>query len=416
MRRAACLAVAWVAGSASAQGEAGVLGVPIDLAAALMQDVERRDSYTAPVESNFSIPGGDGVSSMRFYGYSQFRYVANRRDTEVEDNDFTHGFGFREVRLGVRGALSVPELTYNVQMAFDTGQVRLTDAWLRYDLAEHVGEGWAVRFGSFKSPFLAEELMSATKQMLAERSVVDTYFQQGRAQQIELQYRNDHVSALLSFNDGWRNHVDNRLGDMWGVTARGEWRVMGDWKQHDDMQSWRGQTEPMLVLGVAGHVQDGNPSNITASEAGNRFLNDTRIAAWTFDAHFEVDGFSIFGAVVGEHDRPPGGGSRDAIGVMLQAGYFLTDNVQIAARGEWATTDGDIGRPSGLESGQDEFAAITAGVTYFFWGNNCKLTADVVVPLDEVGDVWTYTARGTLTDDAGESGQAAFRLMWQWVF
>jgi hypothetical protein len=246
--------------------------------------------------------------------------------------------------------------------------------------------------------------------------VVDNYFQQGRAQQIELQFRNDHVAAAISFSDGWRNHVDNRLGDMWGLTARGEWLVFGDWKQREDMQSWRGQTDPMLVLGVAGHVQDGNPSSITPSEVNNRFLNDTRIAAWTFDAHYEIDGFSIFGAVVGEHDRPPGGGSRDATGVMLQAGYFLTDNLQVAARGEWATTDGDIGRPSGIESGEDEFAAITAGLTYFFWGNNCKLTADVIVPLDEVGDVWTFTARGTLTDDAGRDGQAALRLLWQWVF
>ncbi len=408
---------AGAAAPAPAQTAPSVLDGPVDLGA-LMEDAAERPAFSYPVEPNFNIPGLDGNSNLRIYGYSQFRYVANTRDTQAEDNDFTHGFGFREVRLGARGNLMTKNLTYYLQAAFDSGTSRLTDAWLRYDLKEQLGPGWAIRFGSFKSPFLYEELSSATKQLLSERSVVDSYFQQGRAQQIELQWKNDHFDAFLSFNDGWRNNLDNRYGNAWGVTARAGWLPIGTWKQHEDMQAWRGE-EMMLAFGIAGHVQDGNPAFISATEERNRFLNDTRLAAWTVDAHFEVQGWSVYAAIMGEHDRPPesqGGGSRDGIGAMVQTGLFVTDNLQLVGRAEWATTDGDIGRPSGLESSQDEFAAVTFGAAYYFWGNNCKVIADVIVPLDEVGDVWTFTARGTLTDDAGESGQAALRVMWQWVF
>lgn len=387
---------------------------PVDLGALVTEDAATRRSYTAPVTPKFGVDGADGASSLQIVGHVQFRYAVNGRDTSVPDNDLTQGFGFREVRLGARGTIGSKAWTYNLQGALDSGTYRLTDLWLRHDL----GDGWGIRFGSFKSPFLYEELSSATKQLMSERSLVDSYFAQGRAQQVELQYRGEQFEAYAAFSDGWRNHTDWRLGDMWGVTARAGWLALGTWKQHEDMQAWRGE-EPMLAFGVAGHIQDGNPAVITMSEGRNRFLNDTRIVAWTVDAHFETGGWTVYGAIMGEHDRPPesaGGGSRDAFGAMVQTGYFVTDDLQLIGRAEWGTTDGDIGRPTGVESGQDEFAAVTVGVAYYLWGNNAKIIADVIVPLDEVGDVWTSSSRATLTDDAGESGQVALRVLFQWVF
>lgn len=381
---------------------------------ALIEDAATRTTYTAPPSPNFNLAGFDEVSNIRINGYVEFRYTANRRDTSVDDNDLTQGFGFREVRLGARGSIASKDWTYLFQGAFDTGSYRLTDLWLRRDL----GEGWALKFGSFKSAFLYEELSSATRQLMSERSVVDAYFLQGRAQQIELQLKRGQFDAYLALSDGWRSNNDWRFGDMWGLTARLGWIPIGTTTQHDDMQAWRGE-QPMLAFGIAGHIQDGNPDLISTSEQRNRFLNDTRIVAWTADAHLELEGWTLYAAVMGEHDRPPdsqGTGSRDALGLMIQSGLFVTDNLQLTARAEWGNTDGDLGRPTATESAQDEFAAITLGASYYFWANNAKLAADIIVPLDEVGDVWTFSARSTLTDDAGESGQAALRVKFTWAF
>lgn len=378
---------------------------------ALIQDAAARPAFTPHVEPSFTIAGADGVSTMRIYGYVQYRYTANLRDTDSEGNDLTQGFGFRETRLGARGTIGSKDWTYYLQAALDTGDARLSDVWLRRDL----GDGWALRFGSFKPPFLYEELAPAMRQLLADRSVVDAYFQQGRAQAVELQYRQGAFEGFLALSDGWRRNNDWRYGDAWGLTGRVGWQFFGTRRQREDFQAWRGE-EPMLAIGVAGHIQDGAAMQITSSERSNRFFNDTRITSWTADIHWEQNGLILFAAVMGEHDRPPEGGSRDALGLMVQAGYFITDDIQLVARAEWGTTDGDLGRPRPGDSLQDEFAAITLGAAWYLWGNNAKLVADVVIPLDEVGSVWGITSRGLLADEAGASGQAALRVLFQWGF
>lgn len=380
---------------------------------ALLQDAATRQAYRPPSGPNFRI-NGQNESTLRFTGYVQTRYIFNARDTDVPDNDITQGFGFGELRLAATGNLMGDRLTYNAQMALESGVGRLTDAWVRYQIDEQ----WAIQMGSFKPAFLWEENSSATRQPLVERSLVDSYFRQSRAKQIEAQYRTDHFEARLGFSDGWRRNLDSRLGTTWGLTGRVSWLPLGTWSQHSDFQAWRGE-EPMVALGLAAHVQDGMPLGISASEMRNRFLNDTMIVSWTADAHAEFDGWTLYGAVVGEHDRVPGtvgGGTRDAYGALFQAGYFITDQTQLNGRFEWGTTDGDLGRPMGIESAEDEFVAITAGVAHYFYGNNAKIVADVLVPLDEVGDVWSSTSRGTATDDAGADGQAVFRLQFQFAF
>jgi len=78
---------------------------------------------------------------------------------------------------------------YKVEGAFydDGGDFNLEDAFIGYNF----GNGWRMKMGQFKVPFLREELRLQPLQLAVERSVVNELFNQDRSQGIELRYEAD---------------------------------------------------------------------------------------------------------------------------------------------------------------------------------------------------------------------------------
>ncbi|MBM4112522.1 MAG: hypothetical protein FJ253_03975 [Phycisphaerae bacterium] len=327
------------------------------------------------------------------------------------------------------------------------GVAGLEDAWIR----KQIDPNWSVRVGQFKSPFLKEELVSDTRILAADRSLVNQFFSTKRTQGIELTFQNDCIRIMASFNDGGNNNNGSAvIGNNefngtfaeWAFTGRAEWKIAGDWAQFGDMSSpngdsfaayvgaavnWqRGGGDPgdpynnsWTVAGGAnglmtgGGALFGNGATVMVPVAAAQYPNniptnandDVTNLTYTVDTMIDFGGLSMFAAFIGNVAygipagwvaNPSGGyttlsgtgngpnivpnnvsgipsnGSNGAVsyfvpgygygyspifsyGVVVQAGWFVVDDIELFGRYEWYDT---------LHNGANAYAGNTAS----FWG------------------------------------------------
>lgn len=440
-----------LAGAAASMGFTGVALAEAEATGALSADQVRAivAEMTADAETRSSLlqnAGGAGHDGKGFFlaspdnrfrlnveGQVQFRYIANFRDDQDGTvDDFEGSFQTRRTKLTFQGHVFEEELYYNVQGAFDRsgGNFALEDAYVGYDF----GNGFKVRWGQFKLPFLREELVSSKYQLAVDRSVVNEVFNQDYSQGIEVAYEADMFRVMGAFSDGFGSR-NTDLEDMsadpgtlrgefageadWAFTGRGEFLVAGDWGQFKDFTSGQG-SEFGLMLGAAAHYES------TANVPG---VNDVRIFRWTLDASAEFDGFNLFGAFIGSHpnsnvdsiDDP------DDYAYLIQGGVYLSEDFELFGRWEQFLLDDDF-------TSNDDFKAITVGFNYYMYGHAAKFTMDVVWYFDETsgiipftdendelvpGRISANTGRGIgLLSSPGEAGedQVAVRAQFQLLF
>jgi hypothetical protein len=362
-------------------------------------------------------------------GFTQFRYVANFRSSEgaEPEKSFTSGFQNRRTQLILNGNIINPDLTFRVQQEFSRsgGGAGLLDAFGQYKM----DNGWAVKWGQFKAPLLREELVSDTYQLAADRSIMNTVFTQGRTQGIELNYEADAWRGYFSFNDGLQTaNTDFNSGGFgtvptglatpgeadWGLTARGEFKWAGDWKQFRDFTSW--QQEPYAgMVGVAGHYQHGGGTGALGGST-----TEVNVAEATIDASMEGNGWNAYAAAIYRHIDPRGsladGSNLDDFGFLIQGGIFVSPQAELFARwdGVWADKDylGDDSRKL--------FHEATVGVNYYFSEKShaAKFTADAIWAFNETEDrplIQTPDTAAAILPSS-ENDQAAVRLQFQLVF
>jgi hypothetical protein len=351
-----------------------------------------------------------------------------------------YGFELRRVKLGFSGHVVDPGWQYSITLAYqqyfgsnlnpvgaangsnstsgslaDGGGVTggdnfgsgfsLENGFIQRDL----GSGFAVKFGQFKSPLLREWLVTSRNQLSIERSIMNTLFTTGWTQGIELDWSNDSLRAMVSYNDGANNanlgsisgtNVLGVTGDnlgvgfaQWAFTGRGEWKPFGSWQQFNDFSSMRGE-EQGLLLGAAANWQRGGQQNVaeTTTDVTPGSGNAEGIfLTWTVDATWELGGASVFGAwaMNTAYDLPLDNASINTYGAIVQGGYFVSDNVEVFARWEWMNTAGtpenspkSVQTPSGDNinylGAYNSFVNNigTVGFNWYLGGRNLKLSAD----------------------------------------
>jgi hypothetical protein len=236
-----------------------------------------------------------------------------------------------------------------------------------------------------------------------------TLFTTGWTQGIELDWNNDILRAMVSYNDGANNanlgsisgtNVLGVTGDnlgvgfaQWAVTARGEWKPFGNWALFDDFSSMRGESEGLL-LGAGLNWQRGGQQNVQSSSidvtpgSGNA---EAIYLTWTADATLEFGGASLFGAwaMNTSYDLPLANQSIDTYGAIVQGGYFLSDSFELFARWEWmntASTAGNNARSARTPTGENInwLSAYngfvnnigTVGFNWYLGGRKLKFTGD----------------------------------------
>jgi len=351
------------------------------------------DAGTAGWDKKFYLASPDGSFKMTFGGQVQFRYAFSSRDDASVDTS-RGGFEIRRAKLKFKGHAIDPTIKFTVVGAFSrsSGDFGLEDA----KITKKLNDGWSVSFGQFKGPFMREELVSSSKQLTVDRSLVNEEFNQDRLQGVEIAYQSDQFAFKGAFSDGFNSDNTAALNEdtEFALTGRAEFLGSGNWKQFSDFTSWR-DDEFGFLLGVAGHYEVDEYGTATANE---------ETFTWTADASLEFGGANLFAAVVGRHRDLA---DTDQYGVVVQGGYFLTDDLEAFGRYEHGDFD---------TTGVDDLSVITAGVNKYWNKHNLKWTTDIGYALDPVHDEWDSSGVAWLENADGNDGQFVVRSQVQLLF
>jgi phosphate-selective porin OprO/OprP len=366
-----------------------------DTRASLLQD-----GMTAGWDKGFFLGSADGNFLLRLGGQIQVRYAAGFQDKAPDGEDERYGFEVRRAKLKLKGHVVDPTWKYVLNLAWDhddsgrQGDVDVEDAIIIKDF----GGGWELWAGQFKLNFLREELTSSTSQLAVDRSYVNELYNQDRHQGVQVFYTTDQFRVTGAFGDGFgsKNLPAYAITTEWAATARLEWLAMGNWNQFKDFTSPPG-SDTGLMVGAAIHWQD--------DKYDQPLTGKVERLTWTIDGSLEGAGWNLFAYVVGNHTDPDVGSSMDQIGVVVQGGYYFTDDWEGFARYEWS----DLDTP-----GLDDVSILTVGFNRYYAKHTLKWTTDLgyafdSVPINELGINWR-------ADDQTEDGQIVIRSQLQLLF
>ena len=410
-----------------------------------LQDTGLNVGYS--LSNGFHITTEDNSFQLRVMGESQVRWVFNRsrsgqqysnsdiildragnRQT-VAGSETGWGFQIRNLKLKLLGHVIDPSWQYKIELAFqENAQAEFQDAYINKDL----GDGFSFRIGQFKPPWLREQLVSSVFQLAADRSIIDGYFNAGRAVGLQGQYQNDVLSVRAFYGNGFNSAMNANTSFTnfsnsptdWAFAGRVDWKLSGTWSEFEDFNARTGQ-ESGVMLGVAGMGQrfNGNaafndPFNIGIGPqipTQGLFpipgtIDGTKMYGVTADLTAKFENWSFYAAAVWQRFElttspvsfsipfPPVSGTIDyefgsvnSWGALVQAGYLLTDDVELFARYahlapdlEAITIDGSVkiaGVPisfppsSPLPLGNTASNVLTIGANYFI-AENVKCTLD----------------------------------------
>lgn len=399
------------------------------------QVIADADAKTAQVDPNltagwnngFFIGADDGPYQLRIFGQLQARYLYSHSDNafdgsiadapatpadERELDDSHGGFEISRVRLGFKGHVIDPTWQYFVWGGYNSsGGGTLLDLYIR----KEVGEGWSLTAGQFKVPLWQEWVFSETRQAFVERSLVSQQFAGAYTQGLVVGYKPGPLNFMLSANDGvgMTNTAWNSAGsETPAVTGRAEWLVFGDWGQYNEFESWPG-SKPSLVLGGAGHYQEGEYGTDGTTLATG---DEARQVRWSGDALLKLSGVHLFGAVLGNHlTEAQNVPDLNQYGAVAQAGWFVAPDIELIGRYEWGTLDVE---------GVDDLSLVTVGFNKFFAKHQIKWTTDAGYSFNALNRAavggnafgWATDSTGWRSDADGEDGQFVVRSQLQLLF
>ena len=366
----------------------------------------------AGYDKGFFLSSADGNFMLRISGQLQVRYVYNHRNDPPTfpppadpPDEHRSGFEIRRAKIMFKGHVFDPTWTYDMQFAADrnTGTVTLEDnGWIQKDFEN----GFKIKSGQMKAPYMLEEILSSTRMFAVERTLFNSFFTAGTVQGVNFIYDADRWRVQGMYYDGNRSaNTGWQVPDTeWGaVGGRVEFLVIGDdWKQFQDYDGWRGQATG-LMIGAATNYQKGEFGTAAiAYETGN----------FRFTVHVTCNfsGFTINGAFAYRNLVPNSAAlvTADQFRFYAQGGVFLTDDLELYLRYEWADAD-MVAVPNDLSVG-------TIGVTKFFDKLNLKWQTDFGYGFDPVDVGFSQSSAGWLPDSVNEDGQIVIRSQMQLLF
>lgn len=361
-----------------------------------------QDGMTAGYDNGFFLASADGNFRLNLKGVVQFRWALSYQDNDDDPSIDSTRSGFENKRTALKfgGHVVDPTWKYFVQGLFsgNGGDFFLLDGFITKEL----GDGWAVRAGKFRLPFAREQIVNYTHLLAVERAMVTEAFGVGRSQGVELAWKGDQFRCALAFSDdidgiGGRTEPALAYDTEYTLTGRVDFLASGTWKQFNDQNSFP-DAENGLLLGGA--------FVWTSSEYGTPD-DELEQIRWTFDASFACSGANLSAAVFGRHTDPNGPDpDQDQYGVVVQGGYFVTDDIELFARYEWADDDSDA----------DDLSALTVGFNKFWAGEQLRWATDVGYGFNAVSATWANPGTNWRTDSPDGDGQVVIRSQLQLLF
>ena len=424
----------------------------------VLSDSETRSSLqgsplTAGWHNGFFIGSADGNFKLEVSGEIQARMAFNNQPSanRVPPNDgpsSEYGFEMRRVKLGFDGNILDPSWTYKIRMGFnqnspvtqtsDTFQNTintfvLEQAYIRKDF----GNGFSITTGQWKSNFNYEESVSSTDQQFVERTLINQYFNTKWIQGVQLEYQTANVRANINYNDGGGNRNvgvvsvsnDPGMNVEWATAGRVELKLAGEWKHFRELMSFRGSDDGIQVAAAYNWQRGGSNNKLNGDFVGN---SDGVNLSYTADFNARFSGASFFAAFLGNtfYSRPDGAAPVNSYGAVVQGGYFVSEDVELAARWEWLNVSGgttdinaagpDRGRASAINA--QHFSIYTVGANYYISKNAIKLNGDVGYVVGGIlfqNGLYNQLISGAdyrSDQTSGSTGQVVLRIQLQLVF
>jgi hypothetical protein len=375
-----------IAGTAcSIAGAQTDLDIERAYAAELAADAANRSSLLqgAGEGSGFTITSGDGSSTLTTNALFQFRYVANWRDEDggVGDDDFTHGFEIPRARIDWSGNLINDNITYRISGDFGDNREGSDEntfgvTWVYGQYAFEGMDGAFLRWGQFKAPLLWEELVDPEFQLAADRSVTNEVFNQGYSQGLMFGYEAEAFRLYGALTDGLRTIGSEYNGsgesDI-ALTARAEFKFAGDWARFTDFTSWR-NSDYAGKIGAAIHWETYGETAPTTAGSPHLLSPGTEgdFIIYTVDATVEGNGWNAAAAFIGSHVDDDTFDEFDDFGLVVQAGVFVTEQVELFGRWDAVFIDEDRG-----SFDDDDVHFLTFGVNYYMFPESHAVKATV---------------------------------------
>ncbi len=398
-------------------------------------------------DKGFVFRSADGNWSLRVGGFTQFRWEFNQRENPPSgQNEDNWGFVTARSKLTFSGGMIDPTWMWRMQLSVGSTDSTLVtdDVWVQKELAA----GVFLRVGQQRFPWLREDEISESSTLFVERSALNWFFRQNRSDGMRLEVQQDAWRVFVGYSNGMLvsgegspqlttpspivtggvtngiapNNVSNT---DYCFSGRAEWKLGGRWEQFDDMSSYHGE-DGGAVLGIAAMGQQNRP-NSPANGGG-----DANSYGVTADANIDLgSGASLFawGAYRRVENvtnnagtiRLNDNGSANQWGFQIQAGFFVTEAIELAVRCEYgdsgyvsntALASGVVTQRTG---GGDTLSVATAGATYHIQKTRIKLSAEVSYVFDTLQDFANPSA-GYYKDAPGSNGQTVVRAQVQWMF
>jgi hypothetical protein len=280
----------------------------------VLADAETRSSLaegglTAGWNKNFFLASEDGNFLLKLSGQSQTRYIYNHSDHaedlpggEIDEDEA--GFQQRRTKITFDGHIFDPKFKYEITGAFSrsSNAFELEVVRFTYEFAD----GWSVSAGTYKMPFLIEETMSSKRFQAVERTFVNDYLTLDYTQNAHVEWSAlDNLKLTFGVHDGSysRGTEFNADSTEFGVAARGELLLAGDWKMFSDYQAWSSEDFGLIVGGAIDYERGEHGQGAGALANGN--FPD--VLKWTADvrAKWPPISASVLTTTTARPPRPP---------------------------------------------------------------------------------------------------------------
>ena len=402
----------------------------------LQADADDPDPFTGGHNGKFLLQSEDGDFSLNPNFQIQIRHVANfapiEEDTEDDDSDgdpdlfedVDFGWEIRRAKIGFKGNAFSPDLTYDLKFAFgrNDGNADLENAFVDYTPEPGIfgNDALGFRIGQYKDPTFFAESTSSSKQMAADRSLVNetlgggiTDFVQGAG----LLYKGENVTGLFAYVDGFgsanTNFEDAQSDFEAGLSARIDVVVAGDDDAFEDFTALETE-EDSARIGFGGFV--------TFADDGEDF--QYRVLHTADFSYETAGGLSVFAAYYGdffdngdfELDDGLGNTTTEAddgynVGAELQVAQLLGESgYEVFGRYDFIFFEDEI-EVDGETGGEDFYHEVVAGVNKYWESHKVKATVDVAWLIN--GNPGSNSGIGYRDDGAQDEGQVAIRGQFQ---
>jgi hypothetical protein len=367
--------------------------------------------FTAGFDHNrFFIGTADGNYLLRPWIHVQVRQSTAFRDHQQPGggDDTQNGFEIRRARLGFDGNLFTPDFTFNIDWATYRGNSTATatgtlstgatgsigtvsqgngglpvleEAWAKYNFHD---TPWAIRVGQIHDP-LDHEAIIGSKYRAPEVSLTgdifantDTFTQGATLiydPHAAFRFEGGVTDGIRAANTNFEDTPNNGIDYDWGVAARGEYKVMGNWSDYNQLTAL-GDKDPLLVFGLGLDNSQGGRDDQFAHTLDMQYADPSGLMVYGsyFGRYTNYNKGIPNGAPTSTSFGTPGNPGKDTYEYSLlgQVAYLFDQKWEPYARYEHLYLQGT---PA---ASKDNVNEVSLGVNYYWFGHNAKLTGQMM--------------------------------------